>query len=399
MFSGRMSSMFRLIFSVCLLASFGTAFAQSTVTLTQADSQGYFWDAGDAQRGEQHLELYPAFVPNEPTQAFTWTAVSNGWTVCNTAVGICLSDDGNHVLMSGKADTFTITNQNAVLDVTTGRYVEEPGTVGDGAYLLTGTAPLAWSFAFAGGSGGKGGGGGGNSGLVNIMPLGDSITEGAATTSTYHQGGYRCPLYSSLTNLGLQFAFVGDSASLEPGVVTACSAVNWEGHGGYDIAAIQGWEDTDGSVRNLKPDIVLLLGGTNDVAQYEPGSVSTQLSSLLNDIFNQDPNAWVIVSTIPPMNPSAPQAPPQEASWAPNVPAANAEIEATVDRYPQATWIDFYSAVVGNVNAYIGSDGVHPTVLGYGVLANLWSNAINSNVKTSNAIKAIIANATPNAGN
>jgi lysophospholipase L1-like esterase len=373
--------MFRLIFGACLLTSFGTAFSQ-TVTLTQSDSQGYSWDAVGAKHGGAYLQLYQPTSSNEPTQAFDWTPVSNGWIVCNKAATICLSDNGNKVVMSRKADTFNITSQGAARDVTTGRYVEQPSNVGNGAYLQTGTVPSQWTFAFA------------NAplppptpplGFFNIMPLGDSITEGAASSSTYAQGGYRCPLYLSLRNSGLQFTFVGDSASLENGVVTACPDVNWEGHGGYDIAGIQGWEDADGSVRSYQPNIILLLGGTNDVAQYQTGSVSAQLSSLLNDIFAKDGNAWVIVSTIPPMNPSAPKAPPQEAGWAANVPLANAEIEATVGRYKQTTLIDFYSAVVGNVNAHIGPDGVHPTVVGYGVLANLWSNAITSYVKAINS--------------
>jgi lysophospholipase L1-like esterase len=286
--------------------------------------------------------------------------------------------------MSGRADTFIITNQGAVQDVTTGRYVEEPANVGNGAYLQTGTAPLTWNFAFANAYGG----GNGNIGFFKIMPLGDSITEGYATSGTFAQGGYRCPLDSLLRNSGLQFTFVGDSASIEPGGVTGCSDVNWEGHGGYTISDVQSWEDADGSVRSFQPNIILFLGGTNDVAQYQAGSVSAQLSALLSDIFAQDPNAWVIVSTIPPMNPSAVNASSAVWSWAPNVPLVNAEIEATVSKYQQATLIDFYSSVVGNVNANIGSDGVHPTVVGYGILANLWNNAIISYAKAINASSA-----------
>jgi lysophospholipase L1-like esterase len=392
-FNTWMSRAFRLV-SVCVSASLGTAFAQNTQVLTQADPHGYVWDAGGSQWGTRDLQLYPPFAGNG-AQAFTWTPVANGWTVCSTAVNICLSDDGSGlVVMSGKADTFTISNQGAVLDVTTGKYIEESATVANGAFLVTGSIPFTWSFAFFGGQAPPPPQPVNNSGSLTIMPMGDSITEGSVTASTYAQGGYRCPLYSSLQNTGLQFAFVGDSASLEPGVVTACPAVNWEGHAGYDIAAIQGWADADGSIRNLQPNIILLLAGTNDVGQYETGSVSTQLSSLLNDIFNQDPNAWVIVSTIPPINPSAPYALPQEVLWAPNVTLANAEIATTVANYKQTTLIDFYSAVVSNVNAYIGSDGVHPTVLGYGVLANLWSNSINTYVKASNAAKASSANLT-----
>jgi acyl-CoA thioesterase I len=375
------------VIGICLMcASFNNgAWAQNTVTLTQEDSQGFFWDAGNSQRGQTALQLAQAFVPDEPSQAFTWTPVSGGFTVCS--LSICLSDNGTgSVVMSGKADVFTITNQSAVLDVSTGRYVNQPSSVGNGSDLSMGTTPEAWKFAVAGGgssvSGGGGsssGGGGGSSsssGPITIMPLGDSITEGYASTATFAQGGYRCPLYSLLEGAKVQFTFVGDSASLEPGVVTACPDVNWEGHGGYDIASIQGFEDADGSVTAYKPDYILVLGGTNDVAQGEPTSVSWQLTNLLSDLFAKDPNAWIIVSTIPPMNPSAPSAPSEEASWAPLVPQANAQIKAVAAQFSRTTLVDFYAAAVGNVNANIGTDGVHPTVTGYGILANLWYKAI-----------------------
>jgi serralysin len=104
--------------------------------------------------------------------------------------------------------------------------------------------------------------------------------------------------------------------------------------------------------------------------------VSWQLTNLLSDLFAKDPNAWIIISTIPPMNPSAPSAPSGVASWAPLVPQANAQIRAVAAQFSRTTLIDFYSAAVGNVSANIDTDGVHPTVTGYGILANLWYKAL-----------------------
>ncbi|HTZ59396.1 MAG TPA: GDSL-type esterase/lipase family protein [Acidobacteriaceae bacterium] len=368
------------VIAVCLAsASLNQgAFAQNTVTLTQEDPQGYFWDAGNSQYGQNVLQIYQAFVPNEPSQAFTWTPAPGGFTVCSLKV--CLSDDGQgHVLMSGKSDVFTITNQSAVLDVNTGKYVEQSSNPANGSQLSMGTTPVAWKFAFAGSSSSSSGGNI-SSGQVPIMPLGDSITEGWATAATFAQGGYRCPLASLLQNAGVSFSFLGDSAALEPGVVTNCPEVNWEGHGGYDIASIQGFADSDGSIRVLQPEIVLLLAGTNDVAQGETSAVSGQLTSLLSNIFAQDPNAWVILSTIPPMNPNASAASSSVAGWAAQVPAANAQIKTVAAQFSRTTLIDFYSAAVGNVGANIGSDGIHPTVTGYGILASLWSNAITAHL-------------------
>ncbi len=346
------------------------------MTLTQEDPQGFFWDAGDSLRGQPGLKLYQAFLPGESTQAFTWTPVpGGGWTVCS--LNICLSDAGQGiVVMSDKADVFTINEQGAVQDVNTGRYIEEPPNPDNGTFLLMGTTPVPWTFGLPAAAITPGNGYGSGTSPITIMPLGDSITQGSAVATTFADGGYRCPLSQMLGEGNVQFSFQGDSAALEPGVVTACPDVHWEGHGGYDIASIQDFENADGSIQNYQPQIVLLLAGTNDIGQDETSSVSDHLTSLLNDIYAKDPNAWVILSTIPPFNPTAPDALSNVAGWAPQVPQVNEEIRATAAQFPRITLVDFYSAIAGNVTANIGSDGIHPTATGYGILAKLWYDAI-----------------------
>jgi lysophospholipase L1-like esterase len=372
------------VIAVCLatISLNQRALAASTVTLTQEDPQGYFWDARGSQTGQIALQLYQAYVPSPSVQAFTWTPsakVANSFTVCS--LKICLSDNGSgNVLMSSKADLFTITSKGAALDVTTGRYIQQPAKPANGTALSMGTTASTWTYALAEAAASTGSATTSASGEVSIMPLGDSITMGWATTATFAQGGYRCPLYTLLKRAGVSFTYAGNGAALEPGIVTACPDVRWEGHGGYDIGAIQGVADGDNSIRTFHPQIVLLLGGTNDVAQGHPGSTGGQLTNLLNNIFSQDPNAWVIISTIPPMNPKASAAISSVAGWATQVPAANAQIKATAARFPRTTLIDFYAAVLPNVGANIGTDGIHPSVTGYGVLANLWSNAIRAHL-------------------
>lgn len=64
---------------------------------------------------------------------------------------------------------------------------------------------------------------------LRVMPLGDSITYGSSTP-----GGYRLPLYVTLTNQGFNVDLVGtatDNAAAELG-----SEVNHEGHGGWRIS-------------------------------------------------------------------------------------------------------------------------------------------------------------------
>ena len=89
--------------AVCLMCASlkKEAFAQNAVTLTQEDPQGLFWDAGNSQRGQTALQVFQAFVPNEPSQVFTGTPVAGGFKVCS--LNICLSDNGKgNVEMSEK---------------------------------------------------------------------------------------------------------------------------------------------------------------------------------------------------------------------------------------------------------------------------------------------------------
>jgi lysophospholipase L1-like esterase len=206
---------------------------------------------------------------------------------------------------------------------------------------------------------------------ISLMPLGDSITEGYPTTATLAQGGYRCPLYSLLASQSVPVVTSGYGANL----VTACSETGWEGHEGDTIQQIQALEAGDGSVSINKPGIILLLAGTNDVAQGIAPDITSNLTALLNNLFSQDPGVHIFLSTIPPMNPAVSTT---IAGWAVQVPSANQQIEAVATAFAgQVTLVDFYSAAVGNIPANI-SDGVHPTQAGYAILANLWSQAVLS---------------------
>jgi hypothetical protein len=113
------------------------------VNLTVEDPQGFFWDAGNSKYGGTILQVYQSYVSSG--QDWAWTPVTGGFHVCS--IGVCLSDNGSQVVMSSKADVITITNTGAVLDVTTGRYIENPSKPGNGSYLGTGSTASVWNFS------------------------------------------------------------------------------------------------------------------------------------------------------------------------------------------------------------------------------------------------------------
>jgi hypothetical protein len=71
--------------------------------------------------------------------------VTGGFHVCS--IGVCLSDNGSQIVMGLKADVITILNTGAVIDVTTGRYVQNPANPANGSYVATGPNASIWTYS------------------------------------------------------------------------------------------------------------------------------------------------------------------------------------------------------------------------------------------------------------
>ncbi len=132
---------------------------------------------------------------------------------------------------------------------------------------------------------------------LRIMPLGDSITFGSN-----YPGAYRIKLEKLLSDAGNTIRFVG---SMTNGPTELKSQAN-EGHNGWEthqlLEKAAEWIDT------YKPDIVLLMSGTNDVAMDDVSQVpdltriKNEYSSLIDSIFQTRPQVRLVVATIPPTN-------------------------------------------------------------------------------------------------
>jgi hypothetical protein len=133
---------------VLLLATPNPQTAGNPITLVASHS-GVNWDAGEYHfQGKPGLELYPAYVANNPAQNFIWTPFGAGFTICSTPfLGVCLSDQNGIVTLGPRHDVWTISNGNSVIDLTTGRYMQAPSAQ-PGTVITTGPAATSWSFAF-----------------------------------------------------------------------------------------------------------------------------------------------------------------------------------------------------------------------------------------------------------
>lgn len=222
-----------------------------------------------------------------------------------------------------------------------------------------------------------------------ILPLGDSITQGAGSSG----GGYRAPLHTLLTNAGYRIRFVGSATNTYTAGLVAASNASHEGHGGYTTASLLANLDGNNSASGnnggfwitgisgtrpaIYPDVILLMAGVNDlgVAQLSPAQGLAGLEALLDELVALRPTARIVVSTLTPYigtNYSNREA---------NQQIFNAALPGIVSNRQLAgqriTLCDVRSGVpLTNAAALLTSDGVHPNQAGYDAIAPVWFEAI-----------------------
>ena len=135
--------------------------------------------------------------------------------------------------------------------------------------------------------------------ITRIMPLGNSITQGAASGETRpnFQESYRLDLWDQLVNAGYDVNFVG---SLNAGSSNPDFDPDHEGHPGWsDDEIVNGrpGEPGEGKLADwldaFQPDIVLLHIGTNDL---DPSS--DEVEAILDEIDAFSPDVWVVLALI-----------------------------------------------------------------------------------------------------
>lgn len=192
---------------------------------------------------------------------------------------------------------------------------------------------------------------------VRIWPLGDSITEGYQVP-----GGYRILLWQLLADGGRAIEFAG---SLEHGPATLPDRRH-EGHSGWRIDQVLA--RADGWVARAQPDAVLLLLGTNDMAQnYAVETAPDRLRALLDVLFARQPGVRVLVGTIPPIAEPVQNARVLAYNRAvADLVAAEAARDrpvALVDLYPLVDWAEL-------------PDGYHPERSAHDKMARAWAVAL-----------------------
>ncbi len=204
-----------------------------------------------------------------------------------------------------------------------------------------------------------------DSSVLRVMPLGDSITEGAPKHPSYRH--YLC---DAMRERDHPVVFVGSSAR---GSVPDSLCPRHEGHWGWTARQLamraEGW------TRNARPDVVLLLAGTNDVNMTRDTGVAIEnVGELVRVVHEAAPDAPIMVSTIPPI---------VDVRGDLSI-AFNAELPELVDRLRgegiDASFVDAGAKLTTN-DLY---DGLHPNDTGARKISDVFANALEVSADTTN---------------
>jgi lysophospholipase L1-like esterase len=240
------------------------------------------------------------------------------------------------------------------------------GHSGTGGAGTAGAGGAAGGGAGAGAAGGSGSGGAmayapcpGNDEPCKILPLGDSITFGIG-----YDGGYRVALFSKALAASQKITFVG-SLMNGPSMVDGVSFPRSnEGHSGWKIDQLLPLIPQPALAQH--PHIILLMIGTNDVAQNDDlPNAPERLDALLGKLIGEAPQALIVVAQITPLS-----------FGGTGVDAFNAALPAIVEaRAKGGEHVMLVDMHTGFPTSLLG-DGVHPNQTGYERMAGVWYAAI-----------------------
>ncbi|KAJ7481826.1 lipolytic enzyme, partial [Mycena latifolia] len=193
---------------------------------------------------------------------------------------------------------------------------------------------------------------------IRLLPLGDSITFGLQSSDG---NGYRSTLHN-LLQPGNTVDFIG---SLKSG--TMADNDN-EGHSGFTIAQIASIA-TNAAALPARPNVVLLMAGTNNVFGGSISTAPSRLSSLIDLIFQTCPDTALVVATLTPLS-----------SGQASVDTYNQAITQLVNNRT-ASGQHILLASMSSVLASDLFDRVHPNDVGYVKMANAWFPVVQQAAK------------------
>ena len=250
-----------------------------------------------------------------------------------------------------------------------------------------------------------------------IWPLGDSITMGAGIPFT--PGGYRDALDRQLTNARVGHKFIGTwKFNTSPELAAEGQGLH-DGHGGYriedvfrDLTGRAGAKSDNGGYwltgtthrPAMYPDVVVIHLGTNDIVKRNDpgvryptatgevdfrdvnqrhefiGHVAGRLTALVDRIIALRPQTHIVLSAVAPITKQGFGVASEDyARW---VKAVVAQEQSRGHAVVLADVYDAFFRSVGGrrevVPGLLDVTGIHPTPLGYQVMANIYGNSVRA---------------------
>jgi len=199
-------------------------------------------------------------------------------------------------------------------------------------------------------------------GFTRFLAFGDSLTAGEVSLSAtflflsptdaypYRLQGHFMAQYPSQTIIVENDGVPGESAS-----------VGGRARLGHEIDA-------------RRPEVLLLMEGTNDLLSLSPDQVIAALNDMVQ--VAKQRGVQVFLATIPPQRPGG-----RRDRVARIIPGFNDQIRALAATQ-QVDLVDIYAPLAANLSL-IGRDDLHPTPEGYEVMARTWFDAIVAALDTA----------------
>jgi len=206
----------------------------------------------------------------------------------------------------------------------------------------------------------------GSDGTLQIWTVGDSITEGV-------NNGYRNRLWEVLRADGYVVNFLGTEVHPYPDTAV-CSDANHDGHPGYTIGGIEA-EIAAWYAAIARPDVVLLMAGTNDLAWWVADAQSAlssaeEMMTLVDTILAFGGQMRIIVSTIPPMESEVIDEPQiDRAVLGRQFNAALADLVGVHPERGKRLWLADVYSVLELSDLY---DGIHPSREAHDKVGDAW---------------------------
>lgn len=235
----------------------------------------------------------------------------------------------------------------------------------------------------------------GTKNLGAIWFIGDSITQSNADNDP--NGSPRKSLHDLLTTAGYTFTYTGHFTAnpdglpkngdtpesnlyqFHTGISGSVIGDNAGGRAGITQNLPKFW--TQGRLATVKPNVILIMLGTNDInSNIDVTTAPERLSKLLDTIYAQPGvgSPTILLASIPP-NRTNPAATERTAAFNAKLPAL---VKEQRDKGRDIFFVDQFTPLDANYATVMRSDNLHPIAAGNTSLAKQWFTKIEEIVKS-----------------